>query len=101
MRGVSIKEHFRRLDEYLEAHPEIDLKNLDTFDAGNIAEVNYLLGLVIVNLTIEKGGYTLLKEAMKTVNTDDQMRKFIEDELGIAVSEINSTFRDIISKYKF
>ena len=101
MRGVSIKEHFRRFDEYLDAHPEIDLKELDTFNAGNLAEVNYLLGLVIVDMTIDKGGYDLLKEAMKTVNTDDQMRDFIEKELGIAVEDINSTFRSIIAKNKF
>ena len=101
MRGVSIKEHFRRFDEYLDAHPEIDLKELDTFNAGNLAEVNYLLGLEIVDMTIDKGGYDLLKEAMKTVNTDDQMRDFIEKELGIAVEDINSTFRSIIAKNKF
>ena len=101
MRGVSLKEHFRRFDEYLDAHPEIDLKNLDTFDAGNLAEVNYLLGLVIVNLTLEKGGYDFLKEAMRTVNTDDQMRDFITDKLGINEDDINLTFRSIIDKNKF
>lgn len=52
-------------------------------------------------MTIDKGGYDLLKEAMKTVNTDDQMRDFIEKELGIAVEDINSTFRSIIAKNKF
>jgi hypothetical protein len=101
MRGVSIKEHFKRFDEFLDAHPEIDLKNLDTFDAGNLAEVNYLLGLVIVNLTIEKGGYPLLKEAMNSVETDNQMRKFIANKLGIAVKDINSTFRNIIDSNKY
>ena len=101
MRGVSIKEHFKRFDEFLDAHPEIDLKDLDTFDAGNLAEVNYLLGLVIVNLTIEKGGYPLLKEAMNSVETDNQMRKFIANKLGIAVKDINSTFRSIIDSNKY
>ena len=101
MRGVSIKEHYRHFDEYLDAHPEIDLKDLDTFDAGNLAEVNYLLGLVIVNLTLEKGGYALLKEAMNGVETDDQMREFIADKLNIAVEDINSTLRGIIDNNKF
>lgn len=101
MRGVTIKEHFKRFDEFLDAHPEIDLKDLDTFDAGNLAEVNYLLGLVIVNLTIEKGGYPLLKEAMNSVETDNQMRKFIANKLGIAVKDINSTFRNIIDSNKY
>ena len=100
MRGVSIKEHFRRFDEYLDAHPEIDLKDLDTFDAGNLAEVNYLLGYVIVNLTLEKGGYDLLKVAMKSVTTDDEMREFINEKLGIAIEDINSIFREIIDNNK-
>lgn len=100
MRGVSIKEHFRRFDEYLDAHPEIDLKDLDTFDAGNLAEVNYLLGHVIVNLTLEKGGYDLLKVAMKSVTTDDEMREFINEKLGIAIEDINSIFREIIDNNK-
>ena len=88
-------------DEFLDAHPEIDLKDLDTFDAGNLAEVNYLLGLVIINLTIEKGAYPLLKEAMNSVETDNQMRKFIANKLGIAVKDINSTFRNIIDSNKY
>lgn len=100
MRGVSIKEHFRRFDEYLDAHPEIDLKELDTFNAGNLAEVNYLLGLVIVDMTIDKGGYDLLKEAMKTVNTDDQMREYIVDKLGVKAEDINLTLRNIIDSNK-
>lgn len=100
MRGVSIKEHFRRFDEYLDAHPEIDLKELDTFNAGNLAEVNYLLGLVIVDMTIDKGGYDLLKEAMKTVNTDDQMREYIVDKLGVKAEDINLTLRNIIDTNK-
>lgn len=100
MRGVSIKEHFRRFDEYLDAHPEIDLKELDTFNAGNLAEVNYLLGLVIVDMTIDKGGYELLKEAMKTVNTDDQMREYIVDKLGVKAEDINLTLRNIIDSNK-
>ena len=100
MRGVSIKEHFRRFDEYLDAHPEIDLKELDTFNAGNLAEVNYLLGLVIVDMTIDKGGYDLLKEAMKTVHTDDQMREYIVDKLGVKAEDINLTLRNIIDSNK-
>lgn len=76
------------------------MKDLDTFNAGNLAEVNYLLGLVFVDMTIDKGEYDLLKEAMKTVNTDDQMREYIVDKLGVKAEDINLTLRNIIDSNK-
>ena len=51
--GIPIQTHFRDLDYYLDAHPEIDLRILDRFDSGNMTQKNYLIGLVIVRSCFE------------------------------------------------
>lgn len=100
MRGVPIQEHFDRLDRYLNEHPEIDLQEFDRFDAGNRAEPIYLVGLATVWLTLEKGGYDLLKRGMRTVsNNDDEMRRFFDRELGIPVDSIDRRLRELIHHF--
>ena len=37
---------------------------------------------------------------MKTVNTDDQMREYIVDKLGVKAEDINLTLRNIIDSNK-
>lgn len=93
MRGIPIKEHFSRFDTFLSQHPEIDLQYFDSFNRGNLVEANYLLGLLIVQMIIDKGGFDLLKSCMRNVSTDDQLRLFMQDYLNIASDEINDVFR--------
>lgn len=100
MRGVPLQEHFARLDRYLNEHPEIDLQEFDRFDAGNRAEPIYLVGLATVWLTLEKGGYDLLKRGMRTVsNNDDEMRRFFDRELDIPADSIDRRLRELIHHF--
>lgn len=100
MRGVPLQEHFARLDRYLNEHPEIDLQEFDRFDAGNRAEPIYLVRLATVWLTLEKGGYDLLKRGMRTVsNNDDEMRRFFDRELDIPADSIDRRLRELIHHF--
>ena len=97
--GIPMQTHFRDLDYYLDAHPEIDLRILDRFDSGNMTQKNYLIGLVIVNLIQKRCGHHKLLEALETVHTDDELLKFIEKNMDIEEKDINSLIRAEVKHY--
>lgn len=99
MRDVPIQEHFSNLDRFLMAHPEIDLRYLDSFDSGNLTEKNYLIGLVILQLIEERCGKAMIKESLQTIHTDDELHQFINNELGISEKEMDTVFRKNIHSF--
>lgn len=99
MRGVPFKELFKNLDSYLSDHPEINLKNFDSFDSGNLTEKNYLIGLVLVKLIEDNCGHEGLLEALETVHTDSELIAFLDSKLGIEEDEIDSLLRNKIKFY--
>lgn len=99
MRGVPFKEHFRRLNEYLTAHPEINLKRFDDFNSGNLTESNYLIGMVIIKMIEDECGHQKLLEALRTVHTDDDLRYFMNKELEINADDIDPVLQEKIKHY--
>ncbi|MCI1785689.1 MAG: hypothetical protein LKI59_06085 [Bacteroidales bacterium] len=99
MRGISFKEHFKNLDVFLSAHPEIDLKVFDKFDSGNLTERNYLIGMVLVKMIEDRCGHNKLLEALNTIHTDNDLIVFLNKEFGIKENEINTVLRTYIKQY--
>jgi hypothetical protein len=101
--GQSFKRHFQRMDDYLEAHEGIDLSNYsDSFYAqpmDNITPPHYFVGLLICRLTLDKGGLPLLKQAMNSTPTNEDMLRFIEEELHIKRKDLNRKLRQLIHQY--
>ncbi len=98
--GISITEHFKRMDNYLQRHPEINLNKLDTFyQMDGVTSPSYFLGIILCHLCIEKGGINLLKEALVYGNSDDDLYRFIDQKLNIKRNDINKSFRKIIHQF--
>ncbi|MDR1198006.1 MAG: hypothetical protein LBK94_03185 [Prevotellaceae bacterium] len=98
--GLSITEHFRRMDDYLTKHPEINLNEFDTFyELDGITSPSYFLGLMLCHLCMKKGGIDLLKEALSFGAEDDDLYRFIEQKLNIARNDINKISRKIIHQF--
>jgi hypothetical protein len=98
--GFPLTEHFKRMDNYLNLHPEIDLSHLDSFySMDNVTSPSYLLGILICQLILEKGGLPLLKKGMKSTPTDETLYKFIETEIGVKQTDLNETLREMIYRY--
>ncbi len=54
--GLPLEKHFARMDEYLSAHPEVDLADLPSFyRLDDITTLSYFLGLAICRTALEKG----------------------------------------------
>jgi hypothetical protein len=98
--GLPLTEHFKRADQYLNLHPEINLSDLNSFyNMDNITSPSYLLGILICQLIPEKGGLSLLKKGMKSTSTDEALYKFIETEIGVRQADLNGTLRKMIYRY--
>lgn len=99
LRGISHKEHFKHLDDFLSSRKEIDLKNFDSFDSGNLTEKNYLIGMVLVKMIEDKCGHEKLLKALNIVHTDEDLILFLDMEMGIKPDEINSVLRSEITRF--
>lgn len=99
MRGVSHKELFKQLDDYLSQREEIDLRYFDSFDSGNSTEKNYLIGMVLVKMIEDRGGHEKLLKALNVVHTDEDLILFLDKELGIKPDDINSVLRSEITNF--
>lgn len=87
------------MDKFLGEHPDINLKEFDNIDSGNLTESNYLIGMVIIKLIDDRCGHQKILEALKTVHTDDDLRNLIDKELKINVDDMDSVLRAQIKHY--
>lgn len=99
MLGHSHKELFSKLDDYLNSHTEINLGDLNLYSIGNITHPRYLLGMVMVYLTMKKGGFPLLKDGMRYGSGNEDIYRFFYDRLGIDRESIDKEFRNLIHEF--
>ncbi|SFI40217.1 hypothetical protein [Halpernia frigidisoli] len=57
----------------------LDLFNLNNFEKD--IQIDYLIGAIIDDAILEKGGLTLLKETLTNVKTDEDLYSFIKNNL--------------------
>ncbi len=100
--GLPIKEHFKRMDDYLSEHPEIDMYDIESFYLmDNVTTPSYFLALIITQATLEKGGLELLKKGLNNGYNDDDLYEFLDKELGIKRKNLNKYLRSKIHKYAY
>jgi hypothetical protein len=98
--GQSLDFHIKRMNLYLNIHPEIDLTNFSNFyQMDDQTTPSYILGAIICHLTLEKGGIELLKKALNSGNSDDDLYRFIKKELNIEQKNLNKFMRKKIAEY--
>lgn len=93
-RGENLNWHIKRCHAYLEQHPEIDLsKALELRNMDDSTAYHYVLGGLIAQRILEKGGYPLLIEFMQSGKTDQEYYAALERFLGVAQSDLNQYLR--------
>ncbi len=98
--GLPHIEHLKRMDDHLKQNKSIDLKDLSSFyRMDNVTSPHYMLGMIICQLTIEKGGLDLLKKGLNYGSSDEDIYRFLDEELGIKRENMNKKFRELISHY--
>jgi hypothetical protein len=95
--GLPITEHFRRMDAYLNAHPEItDIIRSWSYMDETTAPI-YYIGALICQMCLEKGGLPLLREGM-AVDSDDEaaLNTFFKEKLDMPIEKQSSILREKI-----
>lgn len=96
-RGQPLEWHLKRINTYLQSHPEIDLNNmlkLSTMD--EYTDYRYVIGGLIVKRVFEKGGWNLLKEFMNSGTSNEDYYNAIEKYLGVRRTDLNKYLRQQI-----
>ncbi|PRY48033.1 hypothetical protein B0I27_11720 [Arcticibacter pallidicorallinus] len=94
--GRPVSWHLKRVNQYLEQHPEVDLNNLEDFwYTDPYTNPGSAIHGMICHLIYDKGGFQALKKAMTYTALED----IFEKELHVAKGEWNRYLRAAIARY--
>jgi hypothetical protein len=93
-KGHALSWHMKRMHQYLEEHPELDLNNLLAFwHFDNLTDPQYVFGGLLCELALQKGGLPVLKQLMSYGPEDKDFYNAVEMVLGVRQSHLNKFIR--------
>ena len=99
--GLSHRAHYGRMKEWLDAHLDADLTDMDNkfYTMDNQTSPAYLVGKIICHELFKKGGYQALKRALATGKDDSDFYGLLKNEIGIGKDNFNRWLRERIGLY--
>ena len=99
--GLSHRAHYGRMKEWLDAHLDADLTDMDNkfYTMDNQTSPAYLVGKIVCHELFKKGGYQALKRALATGKDDSDFYGLLKNEIGIGKDNFNRWLRERISHY--
>ena len=92
--GKPIAFHIRRVNEYLQKHPELSLEHFTDFTTlDDHTNPQYSNGTIIIDNLLKKGGLPLLLQCMKETKADDQFYAFVKKHLLSGTETMNHYMR--------
>lgn len=87
--SYSLQELFSKLEQHiLEKNiVQFNIFNFPTFEIKVTGD--YLVGAILVDIIIEKGGKEMLLRALETTRTDEELESFILNELSLSNEKLN------------
>jgi hypothetical protein len=99
-RGHELSWHIKRMNQYLEEHPDLDLNNLlefGHFDA--ITDPKYVFGGFLCDMALRKGGLSALKQLMSYGSRDQDFYMAVEGLFGVKQQGLNKFIRTGLREY--
>ena len=97
--GKSLLYHVKRVNEYLQLHPEINLNEPTEFwKMDSETNPQYVIGAILCDKALREGGFDKLKKILNSGDSDKELKIMIEDELKIKKDMINLYLRNRISE---
>jgi hypothetical protein len=98
-KGKPLLYSVKRVNEYLKNHPEIDLNKPNEFwKLDEETNPQYVVGAIICDIAIEKGGISMLKRFLNKSKSEEEFLLFIEKELKVKSGDLNKVIRKRIEK---
>jgi len=98
-RGHELSWHMKRMQNYLDLHPGLDLDSLLSFSHLDAeTDPKYVFGGLLCKLALEKGGLPNLKRLFSFGTDDKDFYYAIETVLGIKQQDLNSFIRKELAR---
>lgn len=99
-KGHELLWHMKRMNQYLETHPELDLNNLLGFGHfDNTTDPQYVFGGLLCKMALEKGGLPVLKQLLSFGQDDKDFYKAVETVFGVGQNTLNGFIRTKLAQY--
>jgi hypothetical protein len=99
-RGHELSWHMKRMQNYLDLHPDLGLDSLLTFSHfDSSTDPKYVFGGLLCRLALEKGGLPALKRLFSFGTEDDDFYNAVQTVLGIKQQDLNGFIRKELAKY--
>ncbi|MEC5395994.1 hypothetical protein [Bergeyella sp. RCAD1439] len=97
--GKPLIYHTKKVNEYLQKHQEINLsKPFDFFELDENTNPQYVIGAVLCDLILEKGGKEELISAFKSTKTDEDLLIYLNTKILYNNENLNALLRKRIEK---
>ena len=97
-RGQPLEWHLKKLKDYLNEHPEIDLNSpLNLVNMDHITGYKYALGGLFVKIAFEQGGVNKVRLLLDSGNSNEDFFLALETVLGIKRNSLNSYIRKYLN----
>ncbi|MGE5411416.1 MAG: hypothetical protein ACM3MI_10695, partial [Clostridiales bacterium] len=97
--GHPIPWHIKRLDKYLDEHPELNLNDLlEFYEMDSYTNPQYIYGAVLCDLAMKKGGFEEVKKLFAYGTEDKDFYLALEKEFGVKKEDLNKFIRSKIKE---
>lgn len=97
--GKPVQWHIKRLDKYLDEHPELNLNDLlEFYEMDTSTNPQYVYGAVFCRMALEKGGFEEVKKLFNYGKEDRDFYNALEKEFGIKKEELGKFIRGKIKE---
>ena len=97
--GKPLIYHTKRVNEYLEKHHKINIsKPFDFFELDENTNPQYVIGAVLCDLILEKGGKAELISAFNSTKTDEDLLRYLNSKILKKNEDLNTVLRKRIEK---
>jgi hypothetical protein len=96
--GKPFLHYMDRIQNYINANPEIDLANFEKLPQIEEIDTYYFVGALIADIILEKGGIELLKEALNSGVENTDLLLFLENKIGLNKQKLDSLLKKKFKK---
>lgn len=96
--GKPFLHYMDRIQNYINANPEIDLANFEKLPQIEEIDTYYFVGALIADIILEKEGIELLKEALNSGVENTDLLLFLENKIGLNKQKLDSLLKEKFKK---
>jgi hypothetical protein len=97
---LSLNDHLKKLNIYLNNHPEINLNNtLDYLRIDDVTNYEYTIGGLLCKLMYDKNGYEGIFKLLRAGSKDEDFYNTVEKYFGVKRENLNEFIRKEVAKY--